>query len=132
MYVHIICLHSTFHIYQAVHNAVTDCLIKAVNDNVSTIAFSALGCGFLEYPADVIAEIMFNSVINFDAKRHPFTSLEVEFVIYEPGKATALQVGLDSLVYFFLFSRTQKVNDPCGQHIYIQEQCSTFDIDKDK
>ena len=32
----------------------------------------------------------------------------------------------------FLFSRTQKVNDPCGQHIYIQEQCSTFDIDKDK
>jgi len=24
-----------------------------------------------------------------------------------------------------LFSRTQKVNDPCGQ----QEQCSTFDID---
>ena len=31
-----------------------------------------------------------------------------------------------------LFSRTQKVNDPCGQHIYIQEQCSTFDIDKDK
>jgi len=32
----------------------------------------------------------------------------------------------------FLFSRTQKVNDPCGQHIYIQEQCSTVDIDKDK
>jgi len=31
-----------------------------------------------------------------------------------------------------LFSTTQKVNDPCGQHIYIQEQCSTFDIDKDK
>ena len=34
--------------------------------------------------------------------------------------------------YIVLFSRTQKVNDPCGQHIYIQEQCSTFDIDKDK
>ena len=32
----------------------------------------------------------------------------------------------------FLFSATQKVNEPCGQHIYIQEQCSTFDIDKDK
>jgi len=31
-----------------------------------------------------------------------------------------------------LFSSTQKVNHPCGQHIYIQEQCSTFDIDKDK
>ena len=35
-------------------------------------------------------------------------------------------------VFVSLFSRTQKVNDPCGQHIYIQEQCSTFDIDKDK
>ena len=33
---------------------------------------------------------------------------------------------------YFFFSRTQKVNDPCGQHIYIQVQCSTFDIDKDK
>ena len=31
-----------------------------------------------------------------------------------------------------LFSTTQKVNDPCGQHIYIQEHCSTFDTDKDK
>jgi len=30
-----------------------------------------------------------------------------------------------------LFSKTQKVSDPCGQPIYIQEQCSTFDIDKD-
>ena len=41
----------------------------------------------------------------------------------------------DSLVlikFVSLFSTTQKVNDPCGQHIYIQEQCSTFDIDKDK
>mgnify|MGYP007091379943 CR=1 FL=1 len=31
-----------------------------------------------------------------------------------------------------LFSTTQKANDPCAQHIYIQEQCSTFDIDKGK
>ena len=41
----------------------------------------------------------------------------------------------DSLVlikFVSLFSTTQKVNDPCGQHIYIKEQCSTFDIDKDK
>ena len=37
-----------------------------------------------------------------------------------------------SRVRLVLFSRTQKVDDPCGQHIYIQEQCSTFDIDKDK
>jgi len=29
-----------------------------------------------------------------------------------------------------LFSTTQKVNDPRGQHIYIQEQLTTFDIDK--
>ena len=30
-----------------------------------------------------------------------------------------------------LFSRTQKVNDPCGQHIQEFIQCSTFDIDND-
>ena len=35
------------------------------------------------------------------------------------------------LFLLFFISRTQKVNDPCGQHIYIQEQCSTFDIDVD-
>ena len=31
-----------------------------------------------------------------------------------------------------LFSTTQKIKDPWGQHIYIQEQCTTFDIDKNK
>jgi len=29
-----------------------------------------------------------------------------------------------------LFSTTQKVIDPWGQHIFIQEQCTQFDIDK--
>ena len=42
-----------------------------------------------------------------------------------------LSIGSYS-VFCGFFSRTQKVNDPCGQHIYIQLQCSTFDIDKDK
>jgi len=35
-------------------------------------------------------------------------------------------------LYVSLFSGNQKVNDSCGQPIYIQEQCSTFDIDKGK
>ena len=42
-----------------------------------------------------------------------------------------LSIGSYSFLFFY-FSRTQKVNDPCGQHIYKQEQCSTFGIDKDK
>jgi len=35
-------------------------------------------------------------------------------------------------MFVSLFTTTQKVNDPCAQHIYIQDQCTTFDIDKDK
>ena len=47
---------------------------------------------------------------------------------------TPIGTTLKSLSYgkFSLFSTTQKFNDPCGQHIYIREQCLTFDIDKDK
>jgi len=47
-----------------------------------------------------------------------------------PLITTACQ--FNTLKFVSLFSTTQKVNDACGQHIYIQEQCSTFDIDKDK
>jgi len=35
-------------------------------------------------------------------------------------------------LFLSLFSTTQKVKDPCGQHIYIQEQYTTSDIDKNK
>jgi len=47
---------------------------------------------------------------------------------------TPIGTTLKSISYgkFSLFSTTQKFTDPRGQHIYIREQCSTFDIDKDK
>jgi len=43
-----------------------------------------------------------------------------------------IQASSTYIRFVSLFSTTQKVSDPCWQHICIQEQCSTFDIDKDK
>ena len=52
---------------------------------------------------------------------------KIDYIDYDANVS-----DIDDYAHVSLFSRTQKVNDPCGQHIYIQEQCSTFDIDKDK
>ncbi|XP_061194415.1 protein mono-ADP-ribosyltransferase PARP14-like isoform X2 [Saccostrea echinata] len=59
------------------------CLTEAQKQNMSSIAFPAMGTGNLCYPKDVVAAEMCNSVVNF-SKDNPKSCVKaVEFVIYE-------------------------------------------------
>lgn len=62
--------------------AVNKCLISVANSAMTKVAFGALGCGLLMYPPDIIAETMFDAVINFDTNRHGGSDLHVSFVVY--------------------------------------------------
>jgi poly [ADP-ribose] polymerase 10/14/15 len=65
------------------------CLTLANASKYTSIAFPALGTGALGFPADTVAQIMFETVDAFEAK-HPDTSLRtVRFVVWSEDKATA-------------------------------------------
>lgn len=57
--------------------------MESHKQNLSSIAFPAMGTGKLGYPRDMVAEEMCNSVLNF-SKENLNTSLKkVLFVVYE-------------------------------------------------
>ncbi|WAR20958.1 PAR14-like protein [Mya arenaria] len=57
---------------------VQDCLKKASKEKKMSIVFSALGCGQLKYPVEVVAGIMFESAVDFD-KNNKKSSLKTAF-----------------------------------------------------
>ena len=61
--------------------------------------------------------------------RHARSDCKLLEHFYVIGRFNIMLINIDIKIDS-LFSTTHKVNDPCGQHIYIQEQCSTFDKDK--
>lgn len=64
------------------------CLLESGRQNLSSIAFPAMGTDNLGYPRDMVAEVMCNSVLNF-SKENPNTSLkQVLFVVYEKDTQT--------------------------------------------
>lgn len=78
------------------------CLLESEKQNLSSIAFPAMGTDNLGYPRDMVAEEMCNSVFNF-SKENPNTSLkQVLFVVYEKDTQT-FQV-------FFLFATPPSVH----------------------
>lgn len=69
----------------------TDCLDKAVEDSAASIHFSALGCGQLKYPHDVVAEQMFQATIDFAKKKRHSILKDITFVLYKKD-LNAIQV----------------------------------------
>ena len=62
---------------------VKEALGYASQKGFKSIALPAMGTGNLHFPRDVVAEIMFNSVIEF-SESNPATSVdEVRFVLYD-------------------------------------------------
>ncbi|XP_052771707.1 protein mono-ADP-ribosyltransferase PARP14-like [Mya arenaria] len=61
---------------------VQDCLKKASKEKKMSIVFSALGCGQLKYPVEVVAGIMFESAVDFDKNNKKSSLKTVQFVIY--------------------------------------------------
>lgn len=87
--------------------------MESHKQNLSSIAFPAMGTGKLAYPRDMVAEEMCKSVLNF-TKGNPNTSLkQVLFVVYEQDTQT-IQVHLifspsicQSVCLFFTLKTTR-------------------------
>ena len=92
--------HFTCFVFQSVHAFVSDCLIQARRCGVRTLAFPAVGAGGLGYPPDIVADQMFETVINSDDTA-PLTA--ISFVVYH-ADTLVLKVYID------LSSCYQKIN----------------------
>ena len=69
-----------------------DALNHANRNGFKSIALPAMGTGNLGFPRDVVAEMMFNSVIEF-SKKNPGTSVkDVRLVLYDKDQPT-IDVG---------------------------------------
>ena len=76
------------YLLQQLNDLVTDALNHASQMGFGSIAVPAIGTGNLHFPRDVVAEIMFNSVIEF-SKANPTTSVkDVRFVLYDQDQST--------------------------------------------
>lgn len=72
---------------------VTCCLSHASSLKYSSIAFPALGTGALGFPADVVAQMMFD-IVDYFEKNNPSTSLKkVRFVIWMEDQVAARVSG---------------------------------------
>ena len=69
-------------------NVITDCLSKANQSGLTSVALPAMGTGNLQFPRDVVAETMFNSVIEFSKKNPDASVKDVRFVLYPEDQPT--------------------------------------------
>lgn len=67
-------------------NFVTKCLEKAERNSFKTIAFPALGTGFLKYPVDITVTKMIKTIGKFEHDRKSNSISEVRIVIYPGSK----------------------------------------------
>ncbi|XP_060564934.1 protein mono-ADP-ribosyltransferase PARP14-like [Ruditapes philippinarum] len=70
------------------HKVIRECLECAQQHNCQSIALPAFGTGNLGYPRDVVAEEMFNAVIQFQNDNSNTSVQDVRFVIYQNDTQT--------------------------------------------
>ena len=81
----------------------------ASGDGLRSIAFPAVGTGYLQFPAAVVARVMFEEVKSFSAASPPTSVTSILFVIYENDTET-LNVSVAAVL---LCSVTLLVSYPC-------------------
>lgn len=69
------------------------CLKTAENSSYQTIIFPAMGTGQLGYPKDKVAEMMYQTVIDFDRKCAGTQVKEIKFICY-PGDLETCDVRI--------------------------------------
>lgn len=84
---------NVFFYQQLLRRFILSCLQECENQNMTTIAFPAVGTGSLGYPKEVVAEEMCNVVINFSTENYNTCLEKVLFVIYEEDIQT-IQVNI--------------------------------------
>ncbi|XP_025094661.1 poly [ADP-ribose] polymerase 14-like isoform X2 [Pomacea canaliculata] len=69
---------------QVLQRAIEKCLDLAGNQNANSIAFPTLGVGFLGYPPDVSASILFTTINSWCLKNNAACLKEVLLVVFSP------------------------------------------------
>ncbi|KAL5021672.1 hypothetical protein ScPMuIL_000827 [Solemya velum] len=72
---------------KALENFMVQCLEIAEQAKYQTIAFPVIGTGYLKFPGQRVANIMFNAVDVFDSKRPQTCVKAVHFVVYPRDQA---------------------------------------------
>ena len=87
------CQKKNFFFVQILKDFLSNCLRQSEKRQKRSIVFNAFGTGgFLCYPKDVVAKLMYNAITDFDA-RQPRTWLkDVTFCVYGQDKDT-VRVG---------------------------------------
>lgn len=76
------------YVLQLLDKIITDAMNYASQKGFSSVALPAMGTGNLQFSRDVVAEMMFNSMIEF-SKKNPGTSVkDVRFVLYDKDQST--------------------------------------------
>lgn len=69
--------------FQVLQSSVGACLDEADHHGMVSIAFPALGCGFLNYPHDVVAQTVQQCIHEFNATR-PSSKLKKIIICVHP------------------------------------------------
>ena len=74
---------------QILKDFMSKCLRESEKEQKRTIVFNAMGTGgYLCYPKDVVAKLMYNAVADFDARQPKTWLKEVTFCVYGQDKET--------------------------------------------
>lgn len=77
--------------FQVLSGIFKECLKKAENDSMASIAFPAIGTGKLGYPKDLVASSMLDEILAFSSKKKPVCLKEVVIMLF-PGDPQTMQV----------------------------------------
>lgn len=78
---------------QVLKNLIKDCLKNTEGSNLDSIAFPAIGTGNLCFPKDVVASIMFQTVLKFSTDRKP-AHLKTVYIVVHPDDHHNVQVKI--------------------------------------
>ncbi|XP_052796349.1 E3 ubiquitin-protein ligase MYCBP2-like isoform X2 [Mya arenaria] len=70
---------------QILCDVVSNCLNQADKEKMTSIAFPTLGCGFLNYPADIVMESISSCVSKFETEHKQTTLTKVIIVVFNKG-----------------------------------------------
>lgn len=84
MFVNLILIFCRF--TQILYQTVTNCLFEADKNNMASIAFPTLGCGFLNYPMNIVTDTICTCLSEFETNRPTTTLKHVFVVIFNKGE----------------------------------------------
>jgi poly [ADP-ribose] polymerase 10/14/15 len=81
-------MYQCYDLFKAPQKIVLKCLQESTNSGFFSLAFPALGTGYLNYSKEYVAKTMFAGVEKFNMNNPNSSVTDVKFVIYHADNAT--------------------------------------------